>query len=497
MKALKITEWILAALELVLGIVFLVSVGRLNMLPMKYFAVAVAFVLIVAAVTAFLTRFKAGGIISIVMSVLFIGVYGYGAYMVNHASDTLDKVTGIEVQENTVAVFVKADSKISSAEDLTGKKIAVNTTFDKEHTDELVENLQKKINSALNLKEYASPVETVDALLSGDVDAFVLSESYISILTDLEGYEDIESRIKIVYEYRYTNKVVIDEPSGGSNENQQGGTGEAGYNTEYTTLDTSNFDPDAFVVYISGSDTRSNVLDVSRSDVNILAFVNPNKREVLLVNTPRDYFVPLPISDGVCDKLTHAGIYGVEVSMGALGMLYGITPKYYAQVNFVGFEKLIDALGGVSVYSEYAFSNYGVNVVEGYNTFNGSQALAFVRERYQLPGGDRQRGKNQMAVIQAVIAKAASPAILTNYTGIMNSMTGTFATNVSTDFISSLVKKQLDEGGTWTVNTYAVDGTGMYSSCYSMPTSSVYVMVPNADTVNAAIERIQAVMNKQ
>ena len=246
-------------------------------------------------------------------------------------------------------------------------------------------------------------------------------------------------------------------------------------------------------MYISGIDTRGGVSAKSRSDVNILATVNVDTHQVLLVSTPRDYYVPLPISNGQPDKLTHAGIYGVDVSMGTLEMLYGVPIDYYFRVNFSGFEKIIDALGGITVYSEYEFTTaagYHFNV--GDNTMNGEQALSFARERYSFSSGDRQRGKNQMAVIKAVINKAMSPAILSNYTELMESISGNFETSMPYDVIADLVREQLDKGGSWNVVTYSVDGTGDSRKPYSLSTNA-YVMIPDQSTVDAAIEKINQV----
>ena len=242
-------------------------------------------------------------------------------------------------------------------------------------------------------------------------------------------------------------------------------------------------------IHISGSDTRESTLPSrSRSDVNILASINTETRQVLLISTPRDYYVPLSISNGVPDKLTHAGIYGVQVSMDTLSMLYEVPVDYYFRVNFNGFVDIIDALGGIDVYSDYTFDSgnvSGYHFEEGWNSVNGEQALAFCRERYAFASGDRQRGRNQMAVIQGVLNKATSPAILANYTSVLDSAAGCMETNVPYDTIAEIVRDQLAGGGDWNVVSYSVDGTGDSQVPYSM-SSSVYVMIPDTSTVDQA-----------
>lgn len=167
-----------------------------------------------------------------------------------------------------------------------------------------------------------------------------------------------------------------------------------------------------------------------------------------MISTPRDYYVPLSISNGVPDKLTHAGIYGINVCMDTLNMLYDTDINYYFRLNFAGFVQIIDALGGITVDSDYDFTTQnssGYHFTKGPNQVNGDQALAFCRERYAFSAGDRQRGKDQMKVIQGVINKATSPDILKNYLSLLDSLSGCFETNIPYDVITSLVKQQLDE----------------------------------------------------
>lgn len=252
-------------------------------------------------------------------------------------------------------------------------------------------------------------------------------------------------------------------------------------------------------MYLSGIDSRSGLISKSRSDVNILAVINPDTRQVLLVSTPRDFYVPLPISNGVPDKLTHAGIYGVDVSIGTLEMLYGIDIDYYFRVNFSGFERIVDALDGVTVYSDVAFTSSKYSspdktyyFTEGRNDLDGAAALVFARERYAFSDGDRRRGEHQMAVIKAVMEKAMSPTLLTNYTAIMESVSGSFETSMPYEKIAELVRNQLDNGGSWNIVSASVNGTNDYRVPYSLSTEA-YVMIPDQATVDAAKLKIQQV----
>lgn len=261
---------------------------------------------------------------------------------------------------------------------------------------------------------------------------------------------------------------------------------------EQTSSDTSAKDDavtdEVYTIFVSGIDTRGGMTASSRSDVNIILTLNATTKQILMISTPRDYFVPLSISNGVPDKLTHAGIYGVNVCMDTLDMLYDIDINYYFRLNFAGFEQIIDALGGVNVNSDYDFDSgntTGYHFNKGENHLNGEQALVFARERYAFKEGDRQRGRNQMAVIQGVVDKATQPAFLKNYLSVLDSLDGAFETNVPYDVIASLVRKQLGEGGSWQVLSYSVDGTGDTQKPYSM-SSKAYVIIPDQNTVDKA-----------
>lgn len=250
-----------------------------------------------------------------------------------------------------------------------------------------------------------------------------------------------------------------------------------------------------FVVYISGSDTRSATLETSRSDVNILMAVDPVNRQILLLNTPRDYYVANPAGNGAMDKLTHLGLSGISNSMQGLADLYDTDVDYYAQINFSGFETLIDAIGGITVYSDVAFtSGDGYSFVEGENQMNGEQALSFARDRYNQTTGDNARGEHQMMVIEAVIQKLTSSRtdLLFNYSSILNSLSGMLSTNFSSADIAALVKEQLN-GGSWSVTQYAVTGADGSEYTYSMPDQKAYVMYQDPQMVATASEMLRKI----
>ena len=268
-----------------------------------------------------------------------------------------------------------------------------------------------------------------------------------------------------------------------------------------TGAEANKITKEPFVVYLSGVDNRGELTEKARSDVNILAVVNPTTKQAALINTPRDYYVDLAGTDSK-DKLTHAGLYGVETSMATLGNLYGIQVDHYIRIDFSGFISIIDAVGGVDVYSDQAFTSVGspgyydpTTFAEGWNHLDGKSALAFARERHAFASGDIQRGINQMKVIDAMANKLKSPTVLMSFSKLMDAVSNCFVTSLSQEQISALVRMQLGDLANWDIESCSVTGSsGKSSQCYSAKGQSLYVMKPDESSVNKAKELIASVL---
>ena len=268
-----------------------------------------------------------------------------------------------------------------------------------------------------------------------------------------------------------------------------------------TGAEANKITKEPFVIYLSGVDTRGELTEKARSDVNILAVVNPATKRVALINTPRDYYVDLAGTSSK-DKLTHAGLYGVETSMATLGNLYGVNVEHYIRINFAGFISIIDAVGGVDVYSDQAFTSVGspgyydpTTFAEGWNHLDGKSALAFARERHAFASGDIQRGINQMKVIDAMVNKLKSPTVLMSFSKLMDAVSDCFVTSLSQEQISALVRMQLSDLANWDIQSYSVTGSsGKSSQCYSAKGQSLYVMKPDESSVTQAKELIASVL---
>lgn len=463
----------LAGIELVASIGFIIAVLILNMLPGKYLAVF-ALVVLIVFLLILLTQLKAEGygIAGKLISVFMSAVLVFGSYYVVKANTMVAAISGGDTKVDKVVVAVLKDNPAETIEDAAGYSFGVQYAMKGDEIRGTVSEINTKLESEIATVEYNGLSEQAAALQSGEVDAIIYNEAYAAILEEaFEGYSD---SVKIIYSHEVESVI------------------------KNIAIDVK-VKEEPFVVYISGIDVYGAIETNSRSDVNILAVVNPETHQVLLVTTPRDYYVAIPgVTGGARDKLTHAGIYGVDASMATLGELYDTEIQFYARVNFTSLIQMVDALGGVDVYSEFAFttssdSGLVMDVVQGMNHFDGKQALAFSRERQHLASGDYQRGKNQQAVIKAMIEKAISPAILVGANGILESVSGNVDTNMSAEQIQSLIKSQLDNGQGWNIVSVAAEGTGDMQYCYSYSGAPLSVAWPNEESVAAIREQIAAV----
>ncbi len=431
----------------------------------------------------------------ILVTLIILGCAGVSG-MVSQFGQTMNNVTGKTEITTMMTVYVRSDDDAQDIQDAADYTFATLKNIGTEKTRQAVNTLQNTLGKTLTTVEYAVTTEMADALYAGEVDAILLSSAYAGTLADTEGYTDFASRTKVLYEVTIVEESKTDDtqlkeplttrPVVGENKVDKPATNQKG--EEATVANTP------FLVYLSGNDTRSTTLVTSRSDVNIIAAVNPVTKQILLVNTPRDYFIPHPNSpNGERDKLTHLGNDGINCSVRGLEALYNERIDFYAQINFTGFETLIDAIGGITVYFDTSFTACAETpVYAGDNYLDGHDALNVARERYTLAGGDNARGQNQMKIIKAVVQKLASGAIISNYADILNSLEGMFVTDVSMDDISKLVKMQLEDFASWNIQSYAVTGDG--GEDYTYTAGLAYVMYPYQGMVDYGKELIDRVI---
>lgn len=479
-------DWIPGAvitiIVIMLSVVFMGLLAMTKMIPTIYMLIIGIVLAVIAAIIWLLvwhTRYTGRFIGGTVLAVIMIAILAFGGFYINKTRSAISNISGETTEVTQMAVYVKSDDAADSVEATAGYTYGILSSLDRENTDGAVAHLNSQFGTEVQTKEYAGLTELADGILNGEVNAMLLNSGYLSVYEDMDGYTDFSTKIKEVGTVEVESTIQSAEES-----------------TPVEPITTANGGK-VYTIYLSGIDTRGEMTAKSRSDVNIIATVNTDTHEILLVSTPRDYFVPLSISGGAPDKLTHAGIYGIDVCMDTLGMLYDIDINYYFRINFGGFVKVIDALGGITVNSDYDFDSkniLGYHFNKGENYLNGEQALIFARERYAFQEGDRQRGKNQMEVIRGVVKKALSPEILTSYSSILSSLDGCFGTNITYEEIAQILQQQLTNGGDWTIISYSVNGTGATEKPYSM-SQKAYVMVPDYNTVDKAKSLMEKVRN--
>lgn len=474
----------------VLAVVMMVLFSKLSVLTDTLFTVAccvLAFIFLLLVLMAFLG--KKSRMAERILAILLIIVLAIGVSVEAKAYETFKKITEPTEGQVTVSIYVKNNSSYESLSDLEGVRLGYQNLVGSG-------NIQKAISDARTeiwfdyLREYSSNLDLVTALFNDEIDCIVVEKALVGTIDGYSQEQDNENLPVFSENARSVASFVFDEQA----DVQESGGEEEKY--------VSNFAEDSFCVYLSGVDSRSGNLDKSNSDTNLVAVINPKTHTVLLLSTPRDFYVDfvIPGKTPWRDKLTHAGIFGTSGVMSTLGNLYGIDNIHnYAKINFTGITDLVDALGGITIENPYAFTTYWTKVhfPAGPLTLDGENALVYARERYTLPGGDRARGEHQMLIIKAILNKIVSnPSVLLNYSELLNVLGNNFNTNISIADIGSLVQLELNGFPKWKIYSYAPSGSDSSGICPSYSNSKIlYVMEPNWDQVNKAKQYVQTVMD--
>ncbi|WP_024419012.1 LCP family protein [Streptococcus suis] len=464
----KLVNFALLGLYAITLCLFLVTMYRYNILDFRYLNYIVTLLLVGVAVLAGLLMWRKKARIFtallLVFSLVITSVGIYGMQEVVKFSTRLN--SNSTFSEYEMSILVPANSDITDVRQLTS--ILAPAEYDQENITALLDDISKMESTQLATSPATSYLTAYQSMINGESQAMVFNGVFTNILENEDP--DFSSKVKKIYSFKVTQTV------------------------ETATEQVSG---DSFNIYISGIDTYGPISSVSRSDVNIIMTVNRATHKILLTTTPRDSYVA--IADGgqnQYDKLTHAGIYGVNASVHTLENLYGIDISNYIRLNFTSFLQLIDLVGGIDVENTQEFTSGGYNFPVGTVHLDAEQALIFVRERYSLANGDNDRGKNQEKVIAALIKKLSSPENLRNYQAILNSLEDSIQTDISIETIIGLVNTQLESGTQFTVESQALTGTGRSDlSSYAMPGSQLYMMEINQDSLEQAKAAIQSVLD--
>lgn len=466
---LKIVNSTLLGVYTLLAAFLIFTIFRYHFLAFRYVNILVTvLILAVAVLLGFLIfKGKAGKTTSAILIVALL----VGSVSMYAVKGLVDLSAGVNSTSNyseyEMSIVVPADSDVKNLKQLTN--VLAPSGNDQDNVQALMKNISQTQGHELTVDTASSYLAAYKSLTSGEVKAMVLN----SVFEDTIRGEDPDyaSKIKKIYTYKISKKID-------------------------TAIGKQDPNAEVFNIYVSGIDTYGPISSVSRSDVNIIMTVNRKTKKVLLTTTPRDAYVP--IADGGLnqpDKLTHAGIYGVDASVHTLENLYGIDLNYYVRLNFTSFLKLIDLLGGIDIENDQEFTVGNTHYPIGNISLNSEQALTFVRERYSLNGGDNDRGKNQEKVIAAVIKKLTSTDALKNYNAILSGLQDSVQTDMSLETMMNLINTQLESGGSYHVTSQALTGTGNTGlPSYAMPEANLYMMEIDQNSLAAAKAAIQEVM---
>ena len=479
-KVSKVLSILLSVVLVTSSFYLLYQVIRLNVLPTKFlFPLTIGVVVLDAIFILLLIYFSknvVSKIICVVLTLLVCAASCFGGYYISKTKSALSNITNVAKHaKNTVSVIVKESSSIKDKSQLNGVSVG-SLRLNEQGSKKALKELSGE-GIVLNQTEYDSMTALLEAFYNGEVDSIIINESSRSQILDMEDYSNFDSNTRVVYQTSYKVK-----------------------NNDSATS-VSDITSKPFNVLISGSDTRGGFDENGRSDVIMIATVNPKTHTILLTSVPRDFYVTTACDagdgcmQGALDKITHTGIHGTNTTKRTVEQLLGIEINYTFKVGFDTVTELVDILGGVDVYVEpgYATTNSLYSVHEGINHLNAEQALAFARDRYSYTEGDRQRTKNQQQVLMGIVKEATKPSVITNYAAIMDTMANTFSTTMSNEEITDLIKYQLNNNPTWKMEQYMVDGTGDTLMCAELG-DAASVMVPDQSTVKMAKDKINAVL---
>lgn len=482
----RIISIVFSIILVVCTLYLLIQLVTLNVLPSKFLFIAVAILFLIDTIIVILINFYSKKVVSkiiliVVTIVLSIGM-GFGGYYLQKTNTMFSNITNVtSTSKNTVSVIVKESSDMQDLRDIADKKVGTLRLIGLVGTETCLEDIESK-DIKIQQMNYDSISNLMSAFYSGEIDVVILNESYRSNVEDIEEYKNFSDNTRVIYQTTFE--------------------------TEDTNVANSVSDITAhpFNVLITGSDSRVDISENARSDVNMVVTVNPTTNTILLTSIPRDFYVTTVCDaadgcqNGAMDKITHTGMTGINTTKRTVENLLGIEINYTVKVGFESVTKIVDALDGIDVYVEPGYAvpellhGNGRGVTEGVNHLDGELALAYSRERYAYTEGDRQRTKNQQQVVMGIIDKMTSSSVLANYADLMDALGDTFQTTMSASEIQALIQYQMDKMPSWTVEQYMVDGTGDTLMCAELG-QAAYVMVPDQTTVELAKRKIAAVMD--
>ena len=472
----KIIDWkVILGIQVIASLALIGIIFKLGALPMQYAMIVIAIVVLLCLGTFFLMKpskkkgtGKVRNIIGKLVSILLSVALLFGTLSIAQGTSVLDAITGANIQTQRYSVVVLKDSSYKQLSDLKNETVETVSSVDEENAQKAIEAMQKE-ESSIQTKDIDSYSKMANDLYDENTKAILVNESYYAIIE--AEHEDFQNDTRVIWSFDIEEKIK-----------------DISKNVNVTK--------EPFIVYISGIDTSGPVSTVSRSDVNMIVTVNPTTKQILLTSIPRDYYVTLA-NKGQKDKLTHSGLAGIDNTVETMENFLGIDINYYARVNFTSLIKMVDALGGITINNDVAFTGYnGTYFAKGNISIDGDEALEYSRERHAFGAGDNERVFHQQIIIMGMLNKMMSPAVITNYSSVLNAIEGCFETNMSSREITSLIQMQINDMSSWNMVQKQFSGHGvMQTGGAYMPGRKLYYMIPDDESVSENVAAIKSVLN--
>ena len=441
---------IFTALLVVLAAVVLGLLYYTRVIPLKYLIVATAVLLVLVVIIGILTwnfyhkfRFLLGLLLwfASVVALVLAAVYVY------RTQTTLTDITGVKTEISRMGVYVKNENEAKTLEETGNYTYGILKNLDRANTDSTVAQINEQLNKEIKTKEYDSLGSLLDGLLKDETGAVIVNAAFLDVAKEMEGYENLNSMLRQVNSSNV--ETAVEEK-------------QAEPATADPDLVQAAEDSGVYLIYISGIDNRDGGVAKGRSDINVLLAANTETKQILMVNIPRDYYVPLSVAGGASDKLTNAGIYGINASMDTLSMLFGADISHYLRMNVASLKEIVESTGGVSIETDGDFYS--------------------------------QKSDDQMAIIEEVFQKLSDSNVMNSYSDLLSRLAGSLETNISYEELALILQMQLDSLDSWNVVSCSVDGTEDTQTIYSTG-QEASVIIPDTATVENAKNRIRQVVN--
>lgn len=460
----------------ILNILLFKFTHDLNVLPIKYYSMMIGILLLLEVGSILLISRKKKNLImtGYILTVLLIVLNLCGIYYVSVTDHFLNKAFNNDKKEYTNTFYVLSLKESNDTLDALNDS-SLGYYEDTPNIDQAIKELNVKYR--VNSISYGDIADMFHKL-GNDIHYVLIEKNLYTYVMDAEKNLNKDD-YTVIYEYTLTFEEVVESTT-------------EEFNVEPAETNSLN-------IYIGGTDFTGQLYDF-----NMIVSINKDTHKVLLTSIPRDYHIPVYGKGGKSDNMGYHGAWGITTSMKSLEQLLGIKIDYYMRVRTNSLVGVVDTLGGIQFCSDKSFYTTHATILDSYDdskgnklyvpkgchNYNGVEILTISRERLAYSGGDRQRQKNCQNILISIFNKATSPSIITNYQGLLNSISDLYTTNIPRNVITDYIRDIIDNNTKWTFNTQSLDGYDG-SGTVHLTNYVDYIMIPSKDSVSSASYNIK------